>query len=201
MNFMARKADIAQNFITSVNQSLSSQPEIATLLLSSYNISPTTSDDDALLSIVQFATEISFYATTHAFARGWPTSNDTKMFLFHFNEGIPWPGPFQGEAGHILDIAYLFQNYNEHLTADQKKVAKAFGDDFINFVNGEDPWPPVQGEEMGARVYGPSSEGVTTRYVQDGKPKNVGREERILKLGELVGFDKIQDVFLNFFQR
>ncbi|KAH7345884.1 Alpha/Beta hydrolase protein [Pyrenochaeta sp. MPI-SDFR-AT-0127] len=197
----ARKAGITQEFIASVNATLASQPETAALLLSLYNISPTTSDDDALLSILRFASEISFYAGTHAFARGWPNTKDSKFFLYHFNEGIPWPGPFQGEAGHILDVAYLFQNYNEHLAGEQKKVAKAFGEDFINFVNGEDPWPPVQGDQMRARVYGPSSEGVTTRYVQDGKPEHVGREERVLKLAELAGYDNIQEVFLNFFQR
>lgn len=196
MGLDARNPGIAQKFIDSVRTTLSSHPEAAKMLLSSYNIIPTTSDDEAILSILRFASEISFYAPARAFAEGWPQ----KFFLYHFNEGIPWPGRFQGEAGHILDVAYLFQNYNEYLNNEQKKIARAYAVDFINFVNGEDPWPPVQSRKLGARVYGPSSEGVTTKYVGDGNPKDIGRNERVLKLGEMAGFDNILAAFQNFFQ-
>jgi len=196
MGLDARNPGIAQKFIDSVNTTLSSHPDAAKELLAAYDITPNTSDDDALLSILRFASEISFYAPARAFAQGWPG----KFFLYHFNEGIPWPGRFQGEAGHILDVAYLFQDYNEHMDDKQKKVARAYAEDFIKFVNGEDPWPAVKGEKMGARVYGPSAGDVTTKFVEDGSPKGVGRNERVLKLGEMAGFDNILDVFQNFFQ-
>ncbi|KAF1842781.1 alpha/beta-hydrolase [Cucurbitaria berberidis CBS 394.84] len=200
MGLDARKANIAQKFIHSVNATLASHPSAATALLSSYNITPSTPDDEALLSILRFATEISFYAPARAFAQGWPNTSESKFFLYHFNEGIPWPGRFQGEAGHILDVSYLFQNFNEHLNKECRELAKKFAEDFIDFVNGEDPWPPVQGQRLGARVYGPSSEGVATKYVEDGNPVDVGRNDRVLKLGELAGFDNILDAFQNFFQ-
>jgi hypothetical protein len=67
-------------------------------------------------------------------------------------------------------------------------------------VNGEDPWPQVQGDNMAARVYGPSSEESTGRFVQSGLPHEVGREERVLKLGEKAGSDNILAAFQNFFQ-
>jgi carboxylesterase type B len=149
---------------------------------------------------LRFATEISFYAPALAFAKGWPKTKENKFFLYHLNEGNPWEGRFKGEAGHILDVSYLFQNYNEFLNDEQKAVANAFAEDFIKFVNGEDPWPPVEGEKIGARVYGPSSAGVTTKYVASGKPEEVGRQEHVLKLGEMAGFDAILGVFENFFQ-
>lgn len=196
MGLDARKPGIAKKFIDSVNKTLSSKPEVAKELLISYNIGPDTSDNAAMLSILRFASESSFYAPARAFAQGWPG----KFFLYHFNEGIPWEGRFQGEAGHILDVAYLFQNYNEHLNAEQKKVARTYAEDFIKFVNGEDPWTPAKNGNMAARVYGPSSEGVTTKLVEDGKPAEVGRDERILKLGEMAGFDNILAAFQNFFQ-
>jgi carboxylesterase type B len=151
-------------------------------------------------SILLFASEIGFYAPAHAFAKGWPKTKDNKIFLYHFNEGIPWDGRYKGHAGHILDVAYLFQNFNEHMNGEQKAVATAYAEDFIEFVNGNDPWPPVEGEKMGARVYGPSNEGVTAKYVADGKPEEVGRHDRMLKLGEQVGFDTIFGVFQNFLQ-
>jgi hypothetical protein len=196
MGMDARNPGIAQKFIDSTNKTLASQPDIAKELLASYNITPSSPDDEALVSILRFASEIAFYAPARAFAQGWPG----KFFLYHFNEGIPWEGRFQGEAGHILDVAYLFQNFNEHLDDEQKKVARAFAEDFIKFVNGEDPWKPVSKGDMAARVYGPSSEGITTKFVADGEPKEVGREERVLRLGEKAGFDNVMAVFHNFFQ-
>jgi carboxylesterase type B len=192
----ARKSGIAQTFIDSVKKTLASQPEAAQALFAAYNIAPSTSDDEAMLSILRFASEIAFYAPARAFAQGWPG----KFFMYHFNEGIPWPGRFQGEAGHILDVAYLFQNYNDHLNEEQKNVARAYGEDFIKFVNGEDPWPAVKDGGMGARVYGPSSQGTVTKHVEDGKPDSVGRNERVLKLGEMAGFDSVLDCFQNFLQ-
>ncbi|KAF2636651.1 carboxylesteras-like protein [Massarina eburnea CBS 473.64] len=200
MGLDTKNPGIASKFIDSVNTTLSAHPEAATQLFSSYAITPSTPDEEALLSIVRFATEISFYAPTRAFATGWPQTEGNKIFLYHFNEGIPWEGRFKGEAGHILDVSFLFQNYNELLSEEQRAVARQFGEDFIEFVNGGDPWPPVEGGKLGARVYGPSSDGVTAKYVADGKPEEVGRSERILKLGEAVGFDTIMAVFQNFFQ-
>ncbi|RMZ66831.1 carboxylesterase [Pyrenophora seminiperda CCB06] len=198
--FDARKSGIAQKFIDSCNTTLSSKPEAAEKLLAAYNITPSTPDDEALLSILRFCSEISFYAPARAFAQGWPNTPESKLFLYHFNEGIPWEGRFQHEAGHILDVAYLFQNFNELLGDAQEKVAKAYAEDFINFVNGHDPWPPVQNGKLGVMVYGPSSEGVTSRWVPDGEPAKTGREDRVLKLGEEYGFDTILEVCQNFQQ-
>ncbi|RAR15774.1 para-nitrobenzyl esterase [Stemphylium lycopersici] len=196
----ARKSGIAQQFIDSCNATLSSQSDVAKELIEAYEIKTSSSDEEALLAILRFASEISFYAPTRAFAEGWPNTPESKFFIYHFNEGIPWEGRFKGEAGHILDVAYLFQNYNEHLDDAQIKVAREYGEDFIKFVNGEDPWPPVQTDKYSAKVYGPSADGVTSRWVPDGAPAKIGRDERVLKLGEKVGFDKVLDVFQNFFQ-
>lgn len=194
----AKGPGIAAKFTDSVNKTLAAHPNVASTLLSAYDISPSTPDDQAMLSILQFASEISFYAPALAFAKGWPQTKENKFFLYHFNEGIPWEGRFRGEAGHILDVALLFQNYNEYLNDAQKAVARAYAEDFIEFVNGNDPWPPVENGKMGARVYGPSSEGVIAKYVASGNPKEVGRRDRILKLGEMAGFDTIMSVFQNF---
>lgn len=200
MGIDGRNPGIASKFIESITTTLAEHPEAAKYLLSSYDITPSTPDDEAILTILRFATEISFYAPARAFAQGWPQTKEHKFFLYHFNEGIPWEGRFKGEAGHILDVAYLFQNYNEHLSDDQKAVSRAYAEDFIEFVNGNDPWPPVEGGKMGARVYGPSSEGVTAKYVASGNPEEVGRREHVLKLGEMAGFDNILQAFQNFFQ-
>ncbi|KAH7124141.1 carboxylesterase-like protein [Dendryphion nanum] len=195
-----RSSGIGSAFVDSARKTLSVHPQAAEELLSAYSISASTDDDEAMNAILQFASEISFYAPALAFAKGWPNTQEHKFFLYHFNEGIPWEGRFKGRAGHILDVAYLFQNYNEHLTDAQKAVARAYGKDFISFVNGEDPWPPVSGDKLGARVYGPSDDGITAKYVESGNPEEIGRNSRVLKLGEMASFDAILDVFQNFLQ-
>ncbi|KAF2109526.1 carboxylesteras-like protein [Lophiotrema nucula] len=195
----SRNPGIASKFVASVNKTLASHPEVAQQLLSVYDIKDSTPDDEAMLQILRFATESSFYAPARAFGQGWPQTG-SKYFLYHFNEGNPWDGRFKGEAGHILDVAFLFQNYNKFLDAKQQELARQYAEDFIKFVNGEDPWPPVQGEKLGARVYGPTNDGITTKYVASGDPKEVGRNDRVLKLGEAVGFDTILEVFQNFMQ-
>ncbi|ORY05692.1 Alpha/Beta hydrolase protein [Clohesyomyces aquaticus] len=200
MGLDARNPGIAAKFVESVSKTLSSHPNAISKLLSSYNISESTNDDQAILSVLKFATDISFYAPARAFAKGWPKTKENKIFLYHFNEGIPWEGRFKGEAGHILDVAYLFQNFNDFLNDEQRAVARAYAEDFIEFVNGGDPWPPVEGGNLGARVYGPSGGGVTAEYVASGNPEEIGRRTHVLELGEMVGFDAILDVFQNFFQ-
>ncbi|KAF1996665.1 alpha/beta-hydrolase [Amniculicola lignicola CBS 123094] len=190
---------IAAKFVTHVENALSAHPDAASWLLSSYDITPETEDEEAMIAILRFATEISFYAPALAFAKGWPNTEEHKFYLYHFNEGNPWEGRFKGEAGHILDVAFLFQNYNEHMSDAQKALARAYAEDFIKYVSGEDPWPPV-GKTMGARVYGPTSDGITAKYVESGDPVEIGRNPRVLDLGEKVGFDVLLDLFGSFFQ-
>ena len=43
----------------------------------------------------------------------------------------------------------------------------------------------MQTEKLSAKVYGPSADGVTSRWVPDGDPAKIGRDDRILKLGEM----------------
>ncbi|KAK5239916.1 hypothetical protein LTR40_014164, partial [Exophiala xenobiotica] len=68
-----------------------------------------------------------------------------RALLYHFNEPNPWDGPFKGESSHILDVAFLLQNFVEHLGAEQQKPSKKFGSDFIDFVNGEKPFDICDG--------------------------------------------------------
>jgi len=200
MGIDAKNPGIAAKFIESAKKTLKSYPDTADALLDAYNISPSTNDEEAVVSILRFATDISFYAPGRAFAQGWPKTKDSKFFLYHFNEGNPWDGRFKGESGHILDVAFLFQNFNEKLNKKQRAVARRYGEDFIEFVNGGEPWPPVQSRDrLGARVYGPSDADITAKYVESGDPAEVGRRPHVLKLGEEAGFDNLLAVFQNFF--
>ncbi|CAI6331486.1 unnamed protein product [Periconia digitata] len=196
----AQNPGISSKFIASAKRTLSAHPNTLSTLLESYGITEEMSDDEGLVAILRFISDIAFYASARVFAQGWPKTPDNKVYLYHFNEGNPWDGRFKGEAVHILDVAFLFQNYNDLLSQEQKAVARRYGEDFIAFVNGEEPWAPVKKGKFNARVYGPSGQGVGAEYVESGEPTSVGRSERVLKLGEEVGLDTVGDVFINFLQ-
>lgn len=189
-----RKKDIAKAFCTSINNSFSSEPSVAQAIFQSYNIEPATPDEPAMMSIIQFGTDINYFAPAVAYAEGWPGT----AYYYQFNEPNPWDGPFKGYATHALDVAYLFQNFNEKLTAEQQAVAKAFAEDVVRFANGEAPWKAFTKKEGGTRVYGPSSI-QTAAIVQD---KGVGktRKDTVYSLAEKVGLDGLGAAWVAFIQ-
>src|SRR5882724_11559116 len=104
---------MAGNFIASVTKHLAPHPGVADALLASYGITASMAHDDALQAILNFITDIGFLAPTLTYARGWPG----KSYVYCFNERNPWEGRFKGHASHILDVAFLFQNFNDALDA------------------------------------------------------------------------------------
>lgn len=90
-------------------------------------------------------------------------------YVYYFNEGNPWDGPWKNRASHILDLAYLFQNFREFLTPTQQAVGLAFAEDIFKFCHGISPWP-VTGETttgFTARTYGPSAQDRTAGQVTE----------------------------------
>ncbi|KAK5206760.1 hypothetical protein LTR41_007753 [Exophiala xenobiotica] len=152
---LPRKAGIANTFRRSLENSLKDFPEERVKVLDFYGIANSGSDDVDMLNILRFGTDIGFYAPTFTMAKAM----SGRALLYHFNEPNPWDGPFKGESSHILDVAFLLQNFVEHLGAEQQKPSKKFGSDFIDFVNGEKPFDIYDGTVGGAQVYGPPAIG------------------------------------------
>ncbi len=206
------KPNIRQTFSKSIRNSFSSKPQVAETLLDSYGFtsSPAAENDDdvSFMNFLQLATDIGYYAATTSFVRGWPESGAGKCYTFCFNEPNPWPGPFQGKATHVLDVAFLFQNYNDKLGPEQKAAAEGFGVDFMKFVSGQDPWQNSTAAHRTAKVFGPSlgpsnkgTEAVAVTKVVDNaeeSPEETGRKTTILELGKEVGFDMIAQAMRNF---
>lgn len=192
----SRLANIASSFIYSLNSSI---PYHAAKILSAYSITPSTPSLPALHAILRFATDIAFLAPTISLANGWPGA----AYVYHFNEPNPWDGPWKDEAGHVLDVAFLFQNFSEFLAEKQKESARAFAADFICFVNGKAPWQEwARGK--GARVYGPSYgagvKGGWAAYVEDRPTAESGRESTILQLAEEISLDEMVAAWNAFLQ-
>lgn len=187
-----KKPNIGRTFPASFKKSFSENLTAASDLLAAYNLDRDDLDDDStFVAVLRLANDISFYAPTVTFAQGWPG----KCHLLCFNEPNPWDGQWKGEATHILDVAFLFQNYNEFLSPAQRASAENFGADIMKFVAGLEPWTPFSQDHPTTKIYGPSSstgEGATpvTSLVQ-GLSKDRMRNDSILEFGRILGLDNI----------
>jgi carboxylesterase type B len=150
------KKDCASKFVTAMNTVLSSKSDVAQQILDKYNISKDMTDDEAFPAILNYINDIAFFAPVLTFAKGWRNN----VYVYHFNEGNPWDGPWKDRASHILDLAYLCQNFREFMGQDQQQLAISFAQDFFKFCHGVKPWPAVAQNEVEAgftaRVYGPA---------------------------------------------
>ncbi|KAL1852578.1 hypothetical protein Plec18170_005709 [Paecilomyces lecythidis] len=152
------KDGAATKFSSAVRSVLSAYPNEAEEILQRYGVKGGVSDEDAFAGFINFSNDISFFAPVLTFVKGW----DGNAYVYYFNEGNPWEGPWKGRSSHILDLAYFFQNYKEFLSPAQQAVATALAEDFFKFCHGVAPWPAVKDGNLesgfAARVYGPSDE-------------------------------------------
>ncbi|KOS36740.1 hypothetical protein ACN38_g12496 [Penicillium nordicum] len=159
------KSNCAKRFSVAMRTVLAAYPNVADRILAAYGITEETSDSKALISVLDYFNDAMFCAPVLTFARGW---ND-NAHVYYFNEGNPWKGTWKGRATHILDLAYLFQNFRQFLTAGQQKVGNAFAEDIFKFCHGSSPWSAVTEDNFdkgfSARVYGPSDKGLTRNVV------------------------------------
>jgi carboxylesterase type B len=193
----SRRVGIARFFRKSIEKSFAHHPSSAEKLFQAYGITSDLPDDIAIRSIFTFATDIGFLAPAVSLARGWPG----KAYVYHFNEPNPWDGEWKGDATHVLDVAFLFQNFNEFLPPAQKDVALIFARDYIRFVNGGTPWPTFESGNQGAMVYGPSLERSSAAFMSyaGGNPEeSCGRRSTIFKLGEDIPFDELATAWGDF---
>ena len=186
-----RTTGVAKTFCDSIHKTLGDNDK---RVLEAYSINPNQSDKEGLYNILKFSNDISFFAPVIAFAQGWPG----KAYVYHFNEPNPWDGEWKGEAGHVLDVAYLFQNYNEFLDEAQRQVAVSFAGDFIKFVNGKSAWTSFE-TKKGAQVYGPSGKGFTAEFVEGIATEKLGRRNTIYELADHLGLDGLAGVWSAFF--
>jgi carboxylesterase type B len=150
MGLAQRKHGIASALTSSLNEHLSA--DAARAILDAYDITPTNEDDEALQRIIDLATDIAYVAHALAYASAFPG----RSHLYKFDELNPWDGPLKGWSTHLLDAAYLFQNFNENLSETAREVAKTLATDFVRFANGVEPWVEYTKEKGAYRVYGPS---------------------------------------------
>lgn len=191
-----RLEGMAGALIASTERSLSGASTTRQQLLEKYHITnqDETSANSANDNVLYFAHDIGFYAPLVSIASSWPG----KSYVFHFNEPNPWNGRYHGVATHILDAAFLFQNYNEHLDEPQRVSAKIFGRHFIDFVVGSEPYPTYLAGQGGAMVYGPMPGRQRQEYVRSDRSEDYKRRGLIFQLAESSSLDKLSAVWDTF---
>lgn len=175
---------VGAKFRTVFDQSLADQPDARVALLNAYD----AGQDGGNLAFLQFAHDVVQLAATRSIASRWPGS----AYVFHFNEPNPWEGRFKGVASHLLDAAFLFQNYEEFLDEKQASVGRMFGRHLIEFVNGGEPFAAFSSGSGKVQVYGPGEP--RSRQVDAQDLLAAGRRDHVFKLAEAVGLDRLMAI-------
>lgn len=184
-----KRSGIAKSFVHSISESLPEQT--ASKLFNDYNIAPSTEDDSAFESILQFGGDLSFYAPTLAFAQN--LAEIMPVYMYRFNEPNDWSGPWEGRSTHIHDLTYLLQNFNDFLSADQSRLAEKYATDVLKFIHQKAPWQNWTKEQKVAKVLATDSGGV-----KEDVPEQTDRRRTLLDLADQVGFDTVSGAFHRF---
>jgi len=164
--------------------------ESATHLLNTFGISTSNTRQQAIDSAVKFFTVNAFVRPAIDYTKHWPDSS--KAYLFAFNQGNPFPGPFQGKATHTVDALYQFRNVR-HLLPTQ--ADKDIGDDFamalVDFAHGIENIPPF-GKDEKLKVWGPEGKSGRVMTLKDdpvglNKEMGVVEELGVMKVWGVMG--------------
>lgn len=190
---LSRLPGIAEAFRASATKTLHDHPDTLSSLLDQYSLTEsatsTATDHEVMFNIVRFISDVAFLMPAIELA----ATASCESFVLAFNEPNPWDGLFKGHASHIMDVVFLFQNYNAHLDEKQRAIAVTFGEDIIKFTNGEAPWKAFNRGQHGFAVY----ENGTKSFTEPASAKMhpifvLGKDEK----GP--GMDRLMEVFTNF---
>lgn len=184
-----RKAGIAKAFHDSISSSLPSS--VSSKLLSAYGISPDLDDDTAFERVLQATGDLHFYVPTFISAQN--LASKMPVYMYRFNEPNTWPGQWQGRSTHIHDLVFLLQNFNEHLSAEQQKLAEEFAENVIAFANGKEPWQQWKSEDRVAKVLKAGETGVKKDV-----PGENGRRGTLQEVADEIGWDELANAINGF---
>jgi carboxylesterase type B len=107
-------------------------------LLSAYQLDDDLTSEQRRIAELSLASELRFYDPVRRIHQGWKTTEPPKnASRYHFHVTNPFDGDFKGIASHELDVAFLLQNFNDQLDAQNRRVAQAMADHYIGFAHGE----------------------------------------------------------------
>lgn len=200
-----RTDNLSTSLKNCLNTIFADDPAKVKTILDGYGINDSNADK---VPVFNFLNDIGFAQPAKATAEAWAGTGarlGTKSFLTHFNMPNPWPGMWQGQATHALDIAILLGNYNDFLSTGQKACSDQMSGDLLAFAYGKEPFSPyTAGNDGVSKVYkanvdASNDESNVARESDEGE---TGRR-RILDdvaAGDPTVLDKLLDVFGLFVQ-
>lgn len=179
----ARKSGFGAVFRAVATKVLGGNSDALSSILEHYSLTEAAeeslTEDQVFRNVLQYISDVAFFVPAVELATGFKNTS----YLYAFNEPNPWDGTFKGEASHILDVAFIFQNYNEHLDETQRANAVTFGQDVIKFTNGEAPWKSFSPGQHGSAVY----EGGVRTYAEPSENAATKRDGFIFELAKSSG--------------
>ncbi|RFU29937.1 hypothetical protein B7463_g6386, partial [Scytalidium lignicola] len=189
-----RPNGLAASFTDYVAKILPEHPSVATSILKSYGITSEMPDDEAVVRILEFGSDIAFIGSGISFAKGFPGA----VYRYFYNEPNPWDGQWKGKASHIMDIKALFLNYNEYLPSGQAQTSTTMAKDAIAFINGKAPWSSYDEQNRTVKMYGPSEEEGFTAEVSEKDDKVPQRRNYLLEFENSPGWDALSATWVAF---
>ncbi|KAF2267661.1 hypothetical protein CC78DRAFT_577041 [Lojkania enalia] len=150
-------AGAAPSSCASLTKSLS-RSEAVEVVFNAYDITLSTLDDGAMKNLIEYITDLGYVCPALALTRAW----SGKAYYYNFNEANPWNDLCKGFSMHMLDAAFLFQNYNKKPTPKAREAGVQLGKDLIKFTGGIAPWQKSDEEKVFVRLPGPSEEMVAS---------------------------------------
>lgn len=152
---------------------------VADEILALYGITAEPSQGDFVAKMERMAGDATFISHNWIAAH---RSEVPQTFGYHFDQTCAHESPLKGLAYHALDLLYLFLNFDEHLTEEQRKMARVMADHFLKFAYGRDPWPRVSQNASWMR-YGPGESCRVVTESEDEEVRRYSRMQRILDMG------------------
>ena len=104
-------------------------------------------------------------------------------FFFRIFQPNPFDGPLKGFATHVLDVALIFQNYEEYLPAETAALAKRMAETFLDFANGGVELQAGGGTDRLVTVWGPAGKVRQMSAAEYDTTERQGAAELVKKVG------------------
>lgn len=172
-------------------------PDMASEILQRYNITPQLSSTELNAALQVMAGDTTFRA------HNWLAvhrSNVPQTFAYHFDRVSTYGNALKGLAYHALDLLYLFLNFDEHFTAEQRGLARLMAGHWIDFAYGLDPWPRFSANSQWMR-YGPDDGCTILTEAQDEPVRRYDRTRDIMAMGSYDRFvEAVDDIAVKRFR-
>ncbi|KAF4456137.1 hypothetical protein FALBO_15481 [Fusarium albosuccineum] len=153
--------------------------EATDAILELYEVTPELAQDEFVKRMEEMAGDATFKS------HNWIAAHRSKIpqtFGYHFDQVCTHESFLKGLAYHAIDLLYLFLNFDEHLTEDQRKLARNMADNFIDFAYGKDPWPRISDGAYWMR-YGPDETCKAVTEAEDETVRKYSRMQKIINMG------------------